>query len=323
MKPRFAQALAALDQATLAELQQRFPEQWQQVGSALTTAAETRRPEAVAAWLTHSRASARPWYQRLDKPRANAKDLAAALPHLAAARMAKLATEQVLHAAAAQAALGPEAAQAATQDGNRVRFGWWSGTLIQRLMFARGLTRKPVSMAAFRLLWPLIPQRRLLMPLVQPRGIYCFYSRTLIRELARLIGDRSCLEVAAGDGTLTRFLVAAGSPVRAVDDQSWAHAITYPAEVEKLDAQSALRRDRPRVVLCSFPPPNNTFERAILRTPEVELYIVVTSRHRFAAGDWSTYQSQATFTWAAEPRLSRLVLPPELDPQVLLFRRAV
>ena len=48
------------------------------------------------------------------------------------------------------------------------------------------------------------------MPLVQPQGIYCFFSGAFVRELAKLIGDRPALEIAAGDGTLSRFLAARG-----------------------------------------------------------------------------------------------------------------
>jgi hypothetical protein len=176
-------------------------------------------------------------------------------------------------------------------------------------------------MAAFRWVWPLVSQRRILMPLVQPRGIYCFYSRELILALADLIGERSCLEIAAGDGTLTRFLNAAGTSVHATDDRSWSHAVAYPAGVEALDATSALGRRRPPVVLCSFPPPGNTFERTVFQTPSVETYVVVTTRHRFAAGDWDAYAGQTAFDLSDDLRLSRLVLPPEIDPAVLVFRR--
>jgi hypothetical protein len=319
MNTRCRAALETLDAATLEELQLRFPAEWIAVGEGLVAAAETREPEALAAFLVKSTNAARPWRTRLQRPRATAGDVTAALPHLACARMAKLGAEQVLRAAAAR--LGT-AGSSADQPG-AVRLGLWSGTLIQRLMFARGLERKPVSMTAFRWLWPLIPDRRLLMPLVQPKGIYCFYSGELVGALAALVATRPCLEVAAGDGTLTRFLKAAGVDLRAVDDHSWAHAVTYPAEVERLDAVAALRRDRPAAVLCSFPPPNNLFEREIFRAPSVELYIVVTTRHRFAAGDWKAYEEQTAFTWASDPALARLVLPPEVDPEVLVFRRTL
>jgi hypothetical protein len=193
--------------------------------------------------------------------------------------------------------------------------------MIQRLLFARALVRKPVSMRAFRWLWPLIPERRRLMPLVMPRGIYCFYSRELIVALAERIGARACLEIAAGDGTLARFLNAVGAEVHASDDRSWSRAVTYPDDVEDLDAATALHERRPSVVLCSFPPPDNTFEQSVFQSASVDLYMVITTRHRFAAGNWGSYAHQTAFDLTDDKLLARLVLPPEIDPAVLIFRR--
>jgi hypothetical protein len=53
----------------------------------------------------------------------------------------------------------------------------------------------------------------------------------------------------------------------------------------------------------------------------VQLYVVITTRHRFAAGNWDSYAGQTGFTCTEDRRLARLVLPPELDPTVLVFRR--
>jgi 2-polyprenyl-3-methyl-5-hydroxy-6-metoxy-1,4-benzoquinol methylase len=47
------------------------------------------------------------------------------------------------------------------------------------------------------------------------------YSRRLVEELSALIGERECLEIAAGDGTLARFLEAEGVRITATDDHSW------------------------------------------------------------------------------------------------------
>ncbi len=301
--------LARLEAASLDDLQARFPEEWRRVGQALVAAAADGRPEALEAFVRGARDAATPWRARLEKSHGHPEVLASALPHLAAARMAKLATERTLLAAATGQASGT------------VRLGRWSGTLIQALLFGRGLERRPVPMRAFRLTWPLVTQRRLLMPLVQPRGIYCFYSAELVKALVALLDGRPALEIAAGDGTLSRFLAARGARVKATDDQSWGHAVRYPAEVEKLDAAQALARHRPRAVLCSFPPPGNGFERRVFTTPGVELYVVVTTRHQFAAGDWNAYREQTAFEWSVDEPLSRLVLPPELDPAVLVFRR--
>jgi hypothetical protein len=286
-----------------------YPAEWRAVGEALVSATAAGRPEAIEAFVEGARDAAAPWRARVERSHGHPEVVATALPRLAAARMARLAAERTLLAAATG------------QAGGTVRLGRWSGTLIQALLFGRGLERRPVPMRAFRWVWPLVTQRRLLMPLVQPRGIYCFYSLELVKALAALLGDRPVLELAAGDGTLARFLTARGVAVRATDDQSWRHAVRYPADVEQLDAAAALQRHRPRAVLCSFPPPGNAFERRVFTTPGVELYVVVTTRHRFAAGDWEAYQAQRAFDWSIDEPLSALVLPPELDPAVLVFRR--
>jgi hypothetical protein len=305
--------LSQLESATLDELKAAFPQQWNSVGQQLVSATETKRPEALAEFVQqHLRASA-PWRAQLAAKGHNKKWVAGAMLPLASARMAKLAAEHVLGAVAVQAATG--------QPAGRVRLGLWSGKLIQRLLFSHGLQRKPVSMKWFRWLWPLVRQRRMLMLLVQPKGIYCFYSQELIAALAVLIGQRPSVELAAGDGTLSRFLQAKGVSVKASDNQSWKHAISYADDVELLSATDVLIRDNPKVVLCSFPPPKNDFERRIFETPSVELYIVITSQHRFAAGDWDSYDKQKSFAMIRDTELSKLVLPPELDPAVLVFRR--
>src|SRR4051794_23566155 len=102
-------------------------------------------------------------------------------------------------AAAAIKQLSLQAATGVTSG--RVRFNLVNGKLMQKLLFeGSGLERKPVSLPAFKLLWPLLWQRRFLMPLVARKGIYCFYSKPLIERLAALIGDRKAVEIAAGDG---------------------------------------------------------------------------------------------------------------------------
>jgi hypothetical protein len=203
----------------------------------------------------------------------------------------------------------------------KVRFNWLNGFVAQKLLFAHDLVRKPVSMSWFRLIWPLVWQKDLLMPLVEAKGIYCFYSKELIDALARLIDGRACLEIGAGDGTLSRFLADAGVAVTATDDYSWRHAVAYPEAVLKLDAGQALKRFRPRVAVCSWPPAGNGFERLVLADPGVELYIVIGSRHTFATGNWADYRAQTAFDLSEDEDLGRLVLPPELAGTVWLFRR--
>lgn len=201
-----------------------------------------------------------------------------------------------------------------------VRFNRRNGWVIQRLFFEKGLTRKPVSMFWYRRLWKRLPQRRYLMPLVQPEGIYCFYSDRLIEELASLIGDRPTVEIAAGDGTLTRFLRAAGVDIVATDDHSWSHTVEG-RDVIRQDAVAALRTRQPKAVVCSWPPTANSFEQQVFRTRSVEIYIVIGSRHEKAAGSWATYRRQSTFELVDAHDLDHLVLPEELEPAVHVFRR--
>ncbi len=201
-----------------------------------------------------------------------------------------------------------------------VRFNRRDGRRTQRLLFERGLTRKPVSMSEFEKAWPRIGQRRLLIPLVQPKGIYCFYSRELIAALADIVGGRPCLEIAAGDGTLSRFLTDHGTAVTATDDHSWTN-IDFPEAVVKQDASSSLRVHQPEVVICSWPPAGNRFERDVFLTRSVDTYVLISTQVEASAGDWNAYRRQRKFTMTERPDLSALVVPPEIHPAVYVFER--
>jgi hypothetical protein len=125
----------------------------------------------------------------------------------------------------------------------------------------------------------------------------------------------------SGDGTLARFLRAEQVDVIATDDHSWDAVVDYPQDVLPETAARTLSRRRPAVVVCSWPPPGNHFERVVFDTPSVELYIVIGSRHEAAAGNWDTYRHQTTFEMTTDERLSRLTLPPENHGAVHVFRR--
>jgi hypothetical protein len=291
---------------SLTELSERFPREWDAARREFAALMESGDATALGAALARSSAG-------VPRPRGRERPQAQVVSDVVRRHMLERMLRQALVAAGTGVTEGT------------VRLGLVTGFVLQRLLFERGLRRKPVPLRAFRLLWPLLPQRRRLMPLVSQRGIYCFYSRPLVREIARLVGDRTCVEIAAGDGTLTRFLADAGADVTATDDYSWRERVGYDdlEAVEKLDAVSALRTHRPQVVVCSWPPPGNPFEAHVFTTPSVELYVLITSRHEFAAGNWDAYRAQRGFTFAEEPRLSRLLLPPEIDGAVYLFRREV
>lgn len=292
----------------LDELRAEYPEEWTAVERDLAALARRGLGEmqAVAEKCAHQEALLSVAFGRRQN---NHRSQEEALGKLVRGRMLQMALRQHCVAVASGVKEG------------KVRFNLLNGLLAQNLLFSHGLERKPVSLFWFRLLWPLLWQKRRLMPLVQPQGIYCFYSRTLIENLAGLIGPRTCLEIAAGDGTLSRFLKEQGVNITATDNQSWNHAVHYPDGVIKREAREALSIHAPEVVLCSWPPPGNSFERQVFKTRSVQLYIVIGSRHRHAAGNWPDYEQQSAFSFAEEPVLSRLVLPPELDSAVYVFRR--
>jgi len=277
-----------------------FPEEWARVEARIGALVRSGDHEALRAYLT--RAAQTP-------PQRNGY----ARPHQEV--VAEAVRQQMTLEAIRQAALRTETGV----TGTKLRLGLVSGRVMQRLFFETGLRRKAVSWNAFRLIWPLIPHRRRLMALVRPRGIYCFYARPLITALAELVGERPCLEIAAGDGTLARLLSESGVQIIATDDHSWDSHIDYSDAVVKETAAKSLRTRRPNVVLCSYPPPDNTFERLVFATPSVDTYIVVTTSDEANAGDWAAYRNQPTFTMTEDRSLGRLVLPH--GGRVLVFHR--
>ncbi|MFD2444850.1 hypothetical protein ACFSO7_12840 [Bacillus sp. CGMCC 1.16607] len=209
------------------------------------------------------------------------------------------------------------------QTSASVKLNFWDGFILQKLLFKRDLVRKPASIFWFKLFWPLITDKKVLMPLVNSKGIYCFYSKKLIQELSILIGSSKCLELGAGDGTLTHFLKEHGTDCHGTDDYSWEHYIKYPGSVEKLGAKEALRKYRPEVVICSWTPPGNTFERHIFETDSVQLYIVIGTKSPTYSGNHEVYSNQKEFVIECNESLSSLLLPPSVENAVYLFRRKV
>ena len=295
----------------LDELCARYPDDWAVVQQDISAIIGRGVAEELKGYL--ERISAPPL---LDKSfhikQQSRKSIEAALSKLVRSRMA--------HEAVKKLCLSTLAADTGVTKG-KLRFNLFNGFVAQKLLFSSGLKRKPVSLFWFRLLWPVVWQKKRLMPLVQPKGIYCFYSRELIEALAEMIASRSCLEIGAGDGTLSRFLKDEGVKITATDDYSWKNAVEYPEGVVKLDAREALSNYAPEVVICSWPPSQNDFERQVFDTPSVRLYIVIGSRHQFAFGNWSDYRKQSLFDIEEDKKLGALVLPPELESAVYVFRR--
>lgn len=293
----------------LPELCARFPEDWEIVQGKLADIIAHGTPEDLKA-ITDRPREKKPLRNgfRSSGP-GNTKTREALLSEHVRHRMTCLVVKQYSLSVATGVAKG------------KVRFDVINGYLAQKLFFSKGLERKMTRLFWFRLIWPLIWRKRLLMPLVESRGIYCFYSRELVEALAAIIGSRSCIEIAAGDGTLSRFLKSRGIQITATDNQSWTHSIQYPDDVALCDAKEALRRYAPEVVVCSWPPARNDFERHVFKTKSVQTYIVIGSRFQFGSGNWTDYKAQSTFSFEEDRKLGALVLPPELGSAVYIFHR--
>lgn len=297
---------------TLDDLCARYPEEWEIVQRDISAIIARGAAEELQAYLQDLATQGPLSAKRLRGNRGNSKIIEAVLLQFIRSRMAHEAVKKLCLTTLAANTGGTK---------RRLRFNLFNGYVAQKLLFSRGLTRKPASLFWFRLFWPLLWQRKRLMPLVQPKGIYCFYSRALVEALTKMVALRSCLEIGAGDGTLAQFLKDEGVRITATDNHGWKHAVAYPEWVIKLDAREALRSYTPEVVICSWPPSLNDFERHVFSTPSVQLYIVIGSRHQIAFGNWNDYRQQTTFAFEQDEKLGALVLPPELESAVYVFRR--
>lgn len=118
--------------------------------------------------------------------------------------------------------------------------------------------------------------------------IYLLPTREWIRALAEYVdtlGVKTVLEVAAGDGFLSRCLAAQRPKLRviATDDASWVkpqarmsdadrvefaghdiRGLALGDNVEKLSAQRSVEKYKPDLVLVSWAPPGRLVQRALL-----------------------------------------------------------
>jgi len=284
---------------TLAELKDTFPNEW-----------KASRAEMLAA---SQAGTLRPLIEKLSSDSKSSADHREPERE----RIAKVVRAQMILRTLRSVNLSTETGT----DEGPVRLRRSNGWIMQGLFFGGGLVRKPASYRLYRLLWPRLRDRRKLLALVRSEGIYCFYSSLFIRRLAAIVGDQTVLEIAAGDGTLTRFLRDRGVACVATDDYSWSGAISYPSFVERQDARLALSERKPEVVVCSWPPPNNPFEAHVFTTDSVRKYVVILGSARGEAGNWEAYARQTSFTVREDADLSALVLPNGSN-RVLVFERA-
>lgn len=101
---------------------------------------------------------------------------------------------------------------------------------------------------------------------------FALLAENWIKPLAKWIGDRPCLEVMAGCGSLTYFLSEYGVKIKATDNYSWDKKFPNKyTEVENLDAIEATRRygDKVKFIICSWPYMDSTATRVLLEMRKV------------------------------------------------------
>ncbi|RZJ39997.1 MAG: hypothetical protein EON87_18935, partial [Brevundimonas sp.] len=176
---------------SLEQMRSRCPEDWSIVERDLAEALERKSAEALDRLLLRGVAG-----ERTGKTKRSAAGRAPlhATRQLVRKRMTLLALEKVSIGAASGA------------GANEMRYGRRTRILTSLLFRDRRGDRKAVSSRLFRCLWPLVPEKARFLLAAQTRGSYCFFSDRLIGELKHLIGGRKAIEIAAGDGTLSRLL---------------------------------------------------------------------------------------------------------------------
>jgi hypothetical protein len=129
-------------------------------------------------------------------------------------------------------------------------------------------------------------------------GRFLVPCRELVVSLAHWLGSLGkgpVLEVCAGRGELAESLRAAGVRVVATDVEA---AEESTGGVERMAAEEALRRYRPRVVLGSFVPVDAGIDRLVMEFPSVRHYVVLGARLGGLLGSALLWQAAG---WTARP----------------------
>jgi hypothetical protein len=296
-------------QPGLEALQQRYPEEWRTVEIELAAAIHDKDKAKLDRLMRPLEGLPKPKERRNPITKQESRALQGKLIRQ---RMSAIAIERYL--------------KTSLSDPKAPHLKWRDRLIFRVLFFAKGRQRKLVTPWLFRLLWPLVRQRNLLMPMAEARGIYNFYSSGFLKALATEIAGNSCLEIAAGDGYLSRQLTRHGVRIVATDDGSWgdssgAGKIADAGDVERLAADAAIAKYHPEIVICSWPPANNAFEQHVFADPGVQRYIMIGSEHRRLCGNWPLYQAQQAFTQMRHDGLSAHLYPRDFGGAVFIFDR--
>jgi len=297
------------EDVSLTQIAGLFPKEWDKVSKSTTLLISTRNHTRIKEHLSTSQNNANLWTRKIIKSQNNPQVIKSALPHLAKSKLTKLAYQEYIDAAKTH------------NYTLKSEFSLKDKLILKHLIKLPYLRVVPISMWKFNFWWRFIYNKNLVINSLKSKGVYSLYSQDFIEGVARLLQNRDTHEIAAGDGTLTKFLRKTGCDISASDNNSWTHVVNFGSEVRNLDAKEALQIYKPKVVICAWPPPENDFEHRIFKTPEVDTYILITSMHDYATGDTKAYAEQEDFDYRVNSDLSKLLIPQEVEAAVVVFNR--
>ena len=301
-------AALCVDRPVLSELRELFPEAWEVVYQELALLAEHQDPAQIAQSLTRAHQE---WQKNQPQCLALQKRFNSRLAGQCGLQLIrKLALEQYARA------VQQETLKTGGAAGLRDRL------LLRLLILPMATARRALPYRLHRMAWRLLRNPAAATAMLLQAGCYLIAPVELIKSLGTLVGSRPTLEIGAGRGTLASSLRRSGIDITAVDDFSWADRLPMGSGVLQMDGREALERFKPQVVICCWPPPDNNFEQEIFSSPEVQDYLVIVSRHRYASGDHQAYAGAKEFRCVqATGQLAEMLLPHEAESVLYIFSR--
>ena len=273
---------------TLQELAEHSPRSWDKVQKQVCQVLASRDHKKIADFALDAKKRADHWRLKIRKSHQNPRVVKGALPHLVESRLSHLALNQYVDAVVKKHGGG------AKQEGVRRSLKPSLGFIFQKYLNNGRVHHQPFNLKS-KYLWRFVRDKESLLGKAYREGVYCIFTKQLVEALTGLIEGRPTLEIAAGDGALTKFLEK-DCQIQGTDDLSWQDKVSYGSWVEPLGAKPALEKYQPEVVICAFPPAPNTFEKEVFKTDSVQVYIVIGSRYEYAAGDSKSYKQQTKFS---------------------------
>lgn len=303
MNPTDFESLKGL---TLKQLSDRHPAVWQEVAAGLKERVSNGRADQLLAWRQGALSDLQN-VRRLG----NIDNQESALSAVKA-QMTLLAIEQFCDVMSGRAGVKP-----------RMR----DVMVMNLLLLARLKSGHVFSAEGFDRVWGWMKDPIWAASELQRQGVWSVPTQDLSSKIADLCQGRRVLELGAGNGLLSHSLKRRGVDITAVDDESWSlggkSIRAREVEVLRRDATQALKQFSPEVVICSWAPVGNLFERDIFRTKSVQTYLAISSRHSFASGNWGAYKEQKEFNCSTSEGINSLIRPFEIEQQLLIFRRNV